>query len=100
MPERKPDLTNPRNLMNWVLYGLAAVAGWAYFDMRAQRNNCQIENNYYARESFRNAMKIQAQEEVIKIQDESAIEATHYISDSIQPVNVKNFNGKIKIKKK
>ena len=42
MLERKPDLTNPKNLMNWVLYGLATVAGWAYFDMEGKN---KIPNN-------------------------------------------------------
>lgn len=99
MPD-KPDLTNPRNLINWVLYGLAAVAGWAYFDMRTQRDSCQDENNFFARESFKNAMKIQVQEETIKIMDTAITESKNYISDSIQPVNVKNLTTKIKKLKK
>ena len=100
MPDKKPDLTIPKNLMNWALYGLAAVAGWAYFDMRSQRNACQEENNYYARTAFDNALKIKTQEQTIKALDTVITEAKSYIEDSIQPVNVKNFQGNIKIKRK
>lgn len=100
MAEKKPDLTVPKNLMNWALYGLAAVAGWAYFDMRTQRDNCQKENNYYARQSFDNALKIREQSETIKVLDTVIQETKAYITDSTQLVNVKNFKGNIKIKQK
>lgn len=104
MPDQKPDLSNVRAFMSWALYGLtatiAAVSAAAYFDMKSQRNDCQEENNYYARESFKAAMKIQAQEKIIQIQDTAITESKIYITDSIQPVNVKNFKGNIKINKK
>ena len=104
MPEKKADLTQPKNFMNWALYGLssliATVSAAAYFDMKTQRNDCQEENNFYARESFKSALQIKVQEKTIKVMDTAIIEARSYISDSIQPVNVKNFKGNIKIKHK
>lgn len=103
MPD-KSDLTTPKNFTNWALYGLTAtittIASVAYMDMRSQRNQCQEENNYYARQSFDNALKIKAQDQTIKALDTAITEAKSYIQDSIQPVNVKNFRGNIKIKNK
>lgn len=103
MPDTKPDLSNVRTFMSWALYGLTAtiatVSSIAYMDMKKQRNDCQTENNYYARASFDNALKIQRQEQIIKVQDTAITEAKSYIQDSIQPVNVKNFRGNLKIKK-
>lgn len=100
MPDQKPDLSNVRTFMSWALYGLSAtiatVSAAAYFDMRSQRNKCQEENNYYARTSFDNALKIQVQERTIKTMDTAISEAKNYIQDSIQPVNVKNFKIKSK----
>lgn len=104
MPDQKPDLSNVRAFMSWALYGLTAtiatVSAVAYFDMKSQRNDCQEENNFYARESFKAAMKIQAQDDLIKMQDTAITESRTYITDSIQPVNVKNFKGNIKINTK
>lgn len=103
MPNAKPDLSTVKGFMNWALYGLAAVAGWAYIDMRSQRNECQKENNYYARTSFDNAMKdkkIQEQEKLIEEQDTAIVEAVSYIRDSIKPVNIKKIEDKLKIKQK
>lgn len=95
MADQKQDLSNVRTFMSWALYGLtatiSAVSAVAYFDMKTQRNNCQEQNNFYATESFKSAMKIQVQEKTIKIQDTAIVEATNYISDSIQAVNVKNL---------
>lgn len=104
MPDQKPDLSNVRNFMSWALYGLTAtiatVSAAAYFDMKSQRNDCQEENNFYARESFKSALQIKVQEKTIKTMDTAITEAATYISDSIQPVNVKNFKGNLKIKRK
>ena len=104
MPDQKPDLSHVGTFMSWALYGLSAtiatVSAAAYFDMKTQRNDCQKENNYYARTAFDNAIKAKAQEQIIKVQDTVIAEAKAYIQDSIQPVNVKNFKGNINIKNK
>ena len=34
MTDKKLDLTNPRNLMNWVLYGLVAVSDQALDNLK------------------------------------------------------------------
>lgn len=100
MPDQKPDLSNIKTFMSWALYGLTAtiatVSSAAWYDMRSQRNDCQEENNYYARESFKSALQIKAQDHIIKIQDTAIIESKTYIQDSIQPVNVKSLKGNIK----
>ena len=104
MPDQKPDLSNVRNFMSWALYGLTAtistVSAVAYFDMKTQRNDCQEENNFYARESFKSAMQIKVQEKTIKTMDTAIVEAANYITDSIEAVNVRNFKGNLKIKRK
>lgn len=104
MAERKTDLTLPRNFANWAIYGLAAVvstvSGLLYYSTKSQLDSCQEENNFYARESFKKALTIEAQKETIKVQDTAIVNSINYINDSIQAVNVKNFKGEIKIKQK
>ena len=51
-----------------------------------------------AQAAFDQAMEINTQDKVIDVQKTAIREAKEYIEDSIQAVNVKNFNGKIKIK--
>lgn len=104
MPDTKPDLSNVKTFMSWALYGLTAtiatVSSIAYMDMKNQRNECQDENNYYARTAFDNAMKIRVQEKTIQTMDTAITEAKSYIEDSIQPVNIKNMKSRtLKIKR-
>lgn len=104
MPEKKADLTQPKNFMNWALYGLSAVistiVGVVYFNMRTELKKCQDDNSFYARESFKNILKMQAQEKTIMVQDTAITEAISIIKDSTELVNVKNFKGILNIKKK
>lgn len=105
MPDQqRADLSNVKTFMSWALYGLTAtistISAVAYFDMKSQRNDCQEENNFYARESFKSAMQIKVQDQTIKTMDTAIVEAANYISDSIEAVNVKNFKGNLKIKRK
>lgn len=107
MSEEKKDLTIPKNLVNWIMYGLAgvvsAVSSVAYIDMRNQRDKLQVENNYFARQSFDAAIlkkTVEVQEELLMIQDTAISESKNYIKDSIEAVNVKNVKSNIKIKRK
>lgn len=70
--------------------GMAVYFGW-------QAHEAQEKLNKMAERAFSDALE---KDKVIKAQAEAIDTATVYLQDSIRPVNVKNFKGNIKIKKK
>lgn len=68
---------------------------FAYTAYQAQK-----KLNDMAQEAFRQAMENKVQRKVIQVQGEVIDSAKTYIQDSIQPVNIKNYKGNLKIKEK
>lgn len=63
-------------------------------------NQAQKQLNEMAQKAFDMATQNKEQEKVIKVQGEAIDSAKTFIKDSIQPVNIKNYNGNLKIKSK
>lgn len=86
---------NPTGSFVWIILvlsiGMTITFGILYFKAQQQLNEM-------AQAAFDQAMKINTQDQVIDVQKTAIREAKEYIEDSIQAVNVKNYDGKIKIK--
>lgn len=87
---------NPTGSFVWIILvlcvGLCLYLGW-------QNNKLQEQLNDMALTAFNQAMLNTVQRETIKVQKEAMRETKQTLQDSIDAVNVKNFNGEIKIKK-
>lgn len=77
---------------------LLSIGMSIYFAYTA--NQAQKQLNKMAQDAFNQAIQSKEQQKVIDVQDQVIDKAKTYIQDSIQPVNVKNFKGNIKIKSK
>jgi|GEM_PF-4895806 len=80
----------------WIL--VISIGTSIYFAWTAYQAQKQL--NEMARIAFTNAIEKKAQQEVIEVQGKVIDSAKTYIQDSIQPVNVKNYSGDLKIKTK
>lgn len=88
---------NPTGSFVWIILvlsiGTSIFFGAMYF--RAQE-----KLNEMAETAFNQAMNIKKQETVIEVQKDAIQQATDYVQDSVEAVNVRNFKGKLKINKR
>lgn len=86
---------NPTGSFVWIILvlciGTSMFFGYMYF-------RAQDQLNEMAQTAFNQALKINTQNQLIDVQKTVIQETKAYVQDSIQPVNIKNYEGPLKIK--